>query len=183
MLMEKTPAVTISTNSHSLIHAQQFDYTLFIQMQLYDHLTLKKWLSDPSRVIDKKENLRILTQIIAGLQHVHKHGLLHRDLKPDNIFISKDGILKIGDFGLSRNLDSISPRAQEEPLQPLQKTGISQLSASCRFNGKDRSNPTSSVGTPGYVAPEVLSSSTYGPLVDVYSLGVILMELSVLQDH
>ena len=169
--------ITVTTTSNTLIHAKQFDYTLFIQMQLYDHNTLKQWLNNPSRVIDKKENLQIFIQIIRGLQHVHAHELLHRDLKPANIFISKDGIIKIGDFGLARDLD--------QPDDPNASLMHHQGSPSAKkvnkiFNEEQRStnsSKTNSVGTPGYVAPEILQTDTYGPKVDIYSLGVILMEM------
>jgi len=172
-----TGKAMVSTNSHSLIHAEQLNYTLFIQMQLYEHSTLKKWLHNPARVIDKKECLHIFLQIIAGLQHVHKHGLLHRDLKPANIFMSKEGIIKIGDFGLSRNLQSqeteedVNPYEEDRQYKPLHRSIFTRRPS---WAGSDQ---TSSIGTPGYVAPEILKGSVYGPEVDVYSLGIILLEL------
>lgn len=167
----KLKPVSVSTNSQSLINAEQFDYTLFIQMQLYEHETLKHWLANTSRNIDKKENLKIFRQIISGLEHVHQHGLLHRDLKPANIFLSKQGVIKIGDFGLSRNLESYS---KDEDA-----TLYKNVSKDCPFNLRTSGDQTFSVGTPGYVAPEILNNDVYGPKVDVYSLGIILMELYV----
>merc|ERR1712137_985660 len=109
---------------------------------------------------------------MGGLQHVHEHDLLHRDLKPANIFLSKDGIIKIGDFGLSRDLDS--PNIPHEDL----------LTYATARNGRHMTilrqsagNQTYSVGTPGYVAPEILNNESYGPKIDVYSLGIVFMEM------
>jgi serine/threonine protein kinase len=145
-------------------------------MQLYEYDTLKQWLSNPNRVIDKKENLRIFSQMVSGLKHVHEHGLLHRDLKPANIFMSKDGIVKIGDFGLSRDLDNPTPIVASDLASIIKKPNL-KICTAVDDNLASSGNKTSSVGTPGYVAPEILNSDCYGPKVDVYSLGIMLMEL------
>mmetsp|Transcript_5275 Transcript_5275/g.6420 ORF Transcript_5275/g.6420 Transcript_5275/m.6420 type:complete len:748 (-) Transcript_5275:14-2257(-) len=168
--------ISVATNCTTSIHAEQFDYTLFIQMQLYEYDTLKQWLSNPNRVIDKKENLRIFSQMVSGLKHVHEHGLLHRDLKPANIFMSKDGIVKIGDFGLSRDLDNPTPIVASDLASIIKKPNL-KICTAVDDNLASSGNKTSSVGTPGYVAPEILNSDCYGPKVDVYSLGIMLMEL------
>jgi len=167
-------SVSVATSSNALIHEKQYNYTLFIQMQLYEHDTLKQWLNNPDREINKKENLQIFSQLVRGLKHVHEHELLHRDLKPANIFISKDGTIKIGDFGLSRDLDN--PSIPQEEL--AFRSGFRKLGRPTAWDENLNSSGTKtfSVGTPGYVAPEILNSDTYGPKVDVYSLGIILME-------
>lgn len=141
---------------------EKISYNLFIQMQLYEHHTLKQWLSNPKRKIDKQENLKIFSQIICGLKHIHSHGLLHRDLKPANIFLSKDGIIKIGDFGLSR---TIYDNNSSSNYDDFDEDDFTYENTYC-------------IGTPGYVAPEVLNySNYYGPKIDVYSLGVVLLEM------
>lgn len=104
-------------------------------------------LENPEEILDPKRLLNIAYQISAGMQHLHQSGILHRDLKPGNIFISKDFVAKVGDFGLSRHV-----------------TGP-DLSAS------------SLVGTPGYMAPEVSKGIPYSYAADVWSFGSLLHEL------
>eukprot|EP01112_Ceratiomyxa_fruticulosa_P001491 TRINITY_DN1164_c0_g1_i4.p1 TRINITY_DN1164_c0_g1~~TRINITY_DN1164_c0_g1_i4.p1 ORF type:complete len:569 (+),score=122.99 TRINITY_DN1164_c0_g1_i4:218-1924(+) len=77
-------------------------YVLYIQMQLYSALTLKDFLEQPDRVVDRQHNLFLLRQLIDGLHHIHSRKFIHRDLKPANIFIDSEGGLRIGDFGLSK---------------------------------------------------------------------------------
>lgn len=84
--------------------------------------------------------------IAAGVEYLHDHGIVHRDLKPGNIF-SDEGIVKIGDYGLSKFI-------------------------SC----SRRSGQTESIGTVHYMAPEV-ANGRYGKEIDVYALGVILYEM------
>lgn len=87
-----------------------------------------------------------LKGLVAGVAHLHDRGIVHRDLKPANVY-RENGVVKIGDVGLSKRIDSDRQRLQ-----------------------------TQSVGTVYYMAPEV-AKGQYGPEVDVYSLGVMLYEL------
>ena len=87
-----------------------------------------------------------LNGLVAGVSHLHERGIVHRDLKPANVY-RENGIVKIGDVGLSKRLDT----------------------------DRRRQN-TQSVGTVYYMAPEV-ANGQYGPEVDVYSLAVMLYEM------
>ena len=87
-----------------------------------------------------------LRGIFAGVAYLHDHGIVHRDLKPGNIF-SDDGIVKIGDYGLSKFI-------------------------SC----SRRSGHTESIGTIHYMAPEI-ANGRYGKEIDIYALGVIVYEM------
>jgi mitogen-activated protein kinase 7 len=99
-----------------------------------------------------------LSQMLLGLLHLHSGHVIHRDLKPANIFVRKDGLLKIGDLGLSRGID-----LEDDSLEPLRQPD-EQL--------------TEYVVTRWWRAPEVLlTPSQYGPPVDVWSIGCILSEM------
>ncbi len=97
---------------------------------------------------------RIVAQVAAALEHAHKAGVIHRDVKPSNILVQSDGIAKLTDFGLAR----------AEGLPSLTMTG--ELS-----------------GTPHYISPEQISSKqgTVDHRADIFSLGVTLYELITLQ--
>lgn len=96
------------------------------------------------------EALRIGQELAAGLAHAHEAGIVHRDLKPENVLLTPEGSVKLADFGLAK-ADAAS--------QTLQ-TGQGVI-----------------LGTPGYLAPEILQGVHAGPAADLYALGVILYEL------
>lgn len=98
---------------------------LFIQMEFCDKGTLEQWMEKRSRSkVDKALTLELYEQIVTGVDYIHSKGLIHRDLKPGNIFLVDEKHIKIGDFGLATALDN---------------------------DGKPRS---SSKGTPVYMSPE-----------------------------
>ena len=84
----------------------------------------------------------------AGLQYAHERGILHRDVKPQNLLLSAEGTLKVGDFGIAKLL-----------------------------NAKGMTLPGMVLGTPSYIAPEQIDGDTLTPAVDVYAAGVVLYEL------
>ncbi len=87
--------------------------------------------------------------LAVAIQHAHQSGVLHRDLKPANVLLTKEGLLKIADFGLAKLLDEIGPTLTDAHM-----------------------------GTPNYMPPEQLNSARkVGPPADVYGLGTILYEL------
>lgn len=128
---------------------------LFIQMEYCENRTLHDLIDDglPGH---PDQYWRILRQILEALCHIHSQGIIHRDLKPMNVFIDEHQNVKVGDFGLAKNVHGFSHH--------LQSTN-------------DDDDLTSDIGTTSYVAVEVLSTNSYNEKVDMYSLGIILCEM------
>ena len=95
------------------------------------------------------EACAIVVAVASALQHAHERGVLHRDVKPDNVLFTDGGVAKLADFGIAK--------LAEQPAR-LTMTGTV-------------------VGTPAYMAPEVALGEEAGPAADIYSLGVVLYEL------
>jgi serine/threonine protein kinase len=148
-------------------------YILYIQMQFCSQKTLANFLSNeearkgPSGSItgvDIPYALNLFLQVGQGVKHVHNQGLIHRDLKPTNCFVDDAGVVKVGDFGLSRE-SSDSGRSEGDP---------GAASATVFGNGEI----TAGVGTRAYASPEQMKGgSEYDSSTDIYSLGIILFEL------
>ena len=95
--------------------------------------------------------MRYLAEITVAVMFMHNKHILHRDIKCHNIFISADGILKLGDFGISREIESTNAKLK------------------------------TAAGTPYFMAPEVLKGIPYDSKADMWSVGVILYELITLK--
>lgn len=93
--------------------------------------------------------LRIAIQIAEGLELAHQNGILHRDIKPDNLWISPSDDVKLIDFGLARTLEEANPITHEGTV----------------------------LGTPSYMSPEQITGQALDGRSDMFSLGVVLMEM------
>ena len=142
-------------------------HILYIQMQL-SQKTLLDYFRAREGNIDIPLSLKIFGHIARGVAHVHSNGLIHRDLKPSNCFMDDSDIVKIGDFGLSRESG-----AQNEDVDEFE---ITTTMANTPGLGHDEDN-TVGVGTSSYASPEQMSGSDYDSSSDVYSLGILLFEL------
>ncbi|KAL9224364.1 hypothetical protein vseg_000403 [Gypsophila vaccaria] len=121
-----------------------------------------------------------IAEVVLALEYLHSLHVVHRDLKPDNLLIAHDGHIKLTDFGLSKvglinSTDDLSGPAVSgaslfEEDQP-------ELSASEKH--QERRKKRSAVGTPDYLAPEILLGTGHGTTADWWSVGVILFELIV----
>ncbi|CAB4055201.1 EIF2AK4 [Lepeophtheirus salmonis] len=129
---------------------------LYIQMELCDKQTLRNAI-DKDLFKDTKRVWRMFREIIEGLLHIHSQGMIHRDLKPVNVFIDSTDHVKIGDFGLATS--SIIMEVSMEFT--CNKNGVIQP---CDLTGQ--------IGTAMYIAPEVqkMRSTVYNQKVDIYSL-------------
>ncbi|MEM6366464.1 MAG: serine/threonine-protein kinase, partial [Planctomycetota bacterium] len=120
----------------------------WVVMEFVDGPNLRDVLdaATPGNKLDLAEAIRWWTGVAAGVAHLHDAGLVHRDLKPGNLF-DDDGIIKVGDYGLSKFISVTH-----------------------------RSGHTESVGTFHYMAPEI-GRGNYGREIDIYAMGVILFEM------
>ena len=119
---------------------------LFISMAYYDGENLRERIK--SKGVKKEEAVEIAIQICEGLSKAHQNNLIHRDIKPANIFLTKDGIVKILDFGL----------AKEKGQSHLTKEGTT-------------------LGTVAYMSPEQARGEDVDQRTDIWSLGIVMYEM------
>jgi serine/threonine protein kinase len=122
------------------------DERQFIVMEYLEGKTLRDILAE--RTLSAEEVMSIAPMISEALQYAHSHGIIHRDIKPDNIFVMENGNIKVADFGIAKML-KVSDRTHTDVI----------------------------MGTPNYIAPELVKGMPYDHRVDIFSLGVTLYEI------
>ncbi len=123
----------------------------FIVLEYVDGVTLLDYCE--RHRLDVAARLRLFLQVLAAVEHAHKHLVVHRDLKPSNILVDDEGQVKLLDFGIAKLLGERELAGEE--LTRMQGGAL----------------------TPLYAAPEQIRGATISTLTDVYSLGVVLYEL------
>jgi len=118
----------------------------YIAMELLEGETLRARL-ESRRTLSPSEALPIIEQLGAALEHAHQNNLIHRDVKPDNVFLLPDGRVKLTDFGIARGMNSV---------------GMTQIG--------------SFVGSPAYMSPEQIAGEKLDHRADIFSLGITLYE-------
>lgn len=114
-----------------------------------------------------------IAELVLALEYLHSLGIVHRDLKPDNLLIAHDGHIKLTDFGLSK----IGLINNTIDLSGPETDGIMPSDAHCpEYQQTDNRNRHSAVGTPDYLAPEILLGTEHGYAADWWSVGIILFE-------
>ncbi len=119
----------------------------YIVMEYIDGITLKEYIEN-ERVLSWKDAVHFVIQILRALQHAHERGIVHRDIKPQNIMVFTDGTIKVMDFGIAKF-------AREEG-----KTATDQA-----------------IGTVHYISPEQARGDVTDAKSDLYSVGVMLYEM------
>ena len=126
------------------------DGVLFVAMEVVEGSTVREWASAEPRSV--AQILGALRQVTKALAQAHLVGLVHRDIKPDNLMVRRDGLVKVLDFGLARS------------LAPSTAGGTATM-------------PGTVLGTAPYMSPEQVLGQPAGPPSDVFSLGTVLYEL------
>jgi len=129
------------------------DGRIFFAMELLEGATLRELLRHQGR-LGLAAALRVVTQILDGLAAAHTAGMIHRDVKPENVFVCGDGVAKLLDFGVAKAIDASTP------AQSITGAGMT-------------------VGTPRYMSPEQAEGHPVDARTDVYSVGLLLWELLV----
>jgi serine/threonine-protein kinase len=121
---------------------------VFLVMEMVEGRTLREFIRERGR-LTPAEAISIMEPVLSALSAAHRAGLVHRDVKPENILLSDDGVVKVADFGLARAVESDASAT---------RTGLM-------------------MGTVAYCAPEQISQGRADPRSDVYAAGVVLFEL------
>jgi tetratricopeptide (TPR) repeat protein len=146
-----------------------FEGRVFVAMEYVDGLNLRQWLKAEKRPWQQIRD--VFVQAGRGLAAAHAVGLIHRDFKPDNVLIGKDGRARVADFGLARTGDTSAEAgpgdhgASTDPVRP----GVVMMDAPLTQAGR-------LLGTPGYMAPEQLRQGYADQRSDQFSFGVALYE-------
>ena len=117
-------------------------------LELADKIAEKRVSGEP---FTENEILNYFTQLCLGLKHCHDRKIVHRDIKPQNIFLTRKGICKLGDFGISKALAATMSKLHTH------------------------------IGTPSYLSPEIYKKSGYNMKTDIWSLGCLLYEMAALR--
>ena len=119
----------------------------YIVMELIDGITLKQYMEKRGQ-LNWRESLHFITQIMRGLSHAHSRGIVHRDIKPQNVMVLRDGSVKVADFGIARVASGGHSTLTQEAL-----------------------------GSVHYISPEQARGSHIDARSDLYSAGVVLYEM------
>jgi serine/threonine protein kinase/Tfp pilus assembly protein PilF len=163
---EQEAKATSALNHPNILTVHEFgteDNDHFIVMEFVEGLTLREKISSGQMTIN--ETLDVAVQTASALSAAHEAGIIHRDIKPDNIMIRRDGFVKVLDFGLAK---------LSEPTAP---TGRFNLDSEAPTRAQVKTNPGAVMGTANYMSPEQARGLEVDSRTDIFSLGVVLYEM------
>ncbi len=141
-------AMLSHANIVSVYDVSRSDGLDYIVMELVDGLTLKQYMQRRGTPLNWREAQHFITQIVRALSHAHGRGIIHRDIKPHNIMVLRDGSVKVTDFGIAQ----LASAAQNTMTQEA-------------------------IGSVHYISPEQAKGSHVDCRTDLYSAGVVLYEM------
>ena len=141
-------AMLSHANIVSVYDVSNSDGMNYIVMELIDGLTLKQYMQRRGTPLNWREAQHFITQIMRALSHAHGRGIIHRDIKPHNIMVLRDGSVKVTDFGIAQ----LASAAQNTMTQEA-------------------------IGSVHYISPEQAKGSHVDCRTDIYSAGVVLYEM------
>ena len=128
----------------------EIDDTQFIATEFIEGETLRKILKTETLSINA--SLKVAIQIVSALDVAHKSGIIHRDIKPDNIMIRPDGVVKVLDFGIAKLIDETAKKT----------------------NTRSKTKAGTLLGTANYMSPEQIRGKTVDARTDLFSFGIVL---------
>ena len=158
---------------------EEYEGQPFIAMELLEGETLQhRLLTSDSKVIPSDELFEIATQICNGLQAAHQKEIIHRDIKPANIFLTKQGPVKIVDFGLAKLAES---EAIADAVVETETTNSRDKNSGA--DGQERipvnlTRTGTTAGTAGYMSPEQVRRENLDARTDLFSFGLVLYEMA-----
>jgi eukaryotic-like serine/threonine-protein kinase len=181
-------AQTASSLNHAnicTIHAiEEYEGQPFIAMELLEGETLRDRLAaSGTNPLAFPTLLEIAVQICNGLAAAHSKGIVHRDIKPANIFLTRQGPVKILDFGLAK-LAATDEHEEEKDkghtLPPASSVGSSGQKSSAAIQEADASLTRTgmAIGTAGYMSPEQIRKERLDARTDLFSFGLVLYEMA-----
>jgi tetratricopeptide (TPR) repeat protein len=169
-----------------------FEDSVFIAMEFVEGSTLGYWLQSQTR--SRGEVLEVFSAAGRGLAAAHAAGIVHRDFKPENVMITKDGQVRVMDFGLARQLGEDDPNpappltpealaaaladaSEVDPDATAELSGADKIPAAAGGYLRVRLTQTGAIlGTPAYMAPEQFTGSAWDARADQFSFCVALYE-------
>jgi Tol biopolymer transport system component len=140
----------------TVFDAGEFEGRQYLVTEFIDHGTLRDWARHPRR--SWQEVLELLVGVADGLDAAHNAGILHRDIKPDNILVTRNGYAKLADFGLAKRIEGVPGNAAPSLPSHHTKSGVI-------------------TGTLLYMSPEQASGKPVDERSDVFSFGIVLYEM------
>ena len=164
---------SISRNSNiSRKELCKLETFFFIQMEFCDGLSLKQYIDEHrSTGLDKHTIFIFSFQLAKSLKKIHNKNIIHRDIKPDNIFVYNNNSIKIGDFGLATEVKN--DKNAKNFFSPSKSRNGSRMN----LDTLDQNSVGEVEGTPIYLSPEQLERRPIDGKVDIYAMGLVLYEM------